>query len=124
MITRDELLTVLAEFNAQSERLEVSQESIEQRFLEIERTVPHASLLELMFWPEIERDAEEIADEALFREHLWLEGGEMALLRHIRSQMQRAISDPAVRGVYRRCALETLDRVEEEIEKIEGQSVH
>lgn len=58
--------------------------------------VPHSYVSALLYQPERERTNEEVADEALLRERMWLEHGEKAVLARIESQLLEALSDPSV----------------------------
>jgi hypothetical protein len=63
-----------------------------QRYLNsIKELVPNSLFIDIYFYPEIERTAEEMAQEALLRERIFVEGGKEALNEHIKKSYYKAL---------------------------------
>lgn len=62
----------------------------------VKALAPHARISDLIFYPERERTAEEIADEAVERERVWNEGGDPELNKRIADQMEAALKNVEV----------------------------
>ena len=55
---------------------------------------PTADVSDLIFWPDRERTEEEIADEVLYRQQLFDDGGAEAVRAHILSLAKAVMADP------------------------------
>lgn len=62
----------------------------------LDRAVPHADISDLIYYGERDRTHEEIVDEALVRERIWAEDGEVAVRARIEAQLLEALADPTV----------------------------
>lgn len=62
----------------------------------VKALAPHARVLDLIFHPERERTAVDIADEATERERVWHEAGDAALNKRIADQMETALKNTEV----------------------------
>jgi hypothetical protein len=90
----------------------------------LDTLVPHANISDLIFWGEKERSDEEIATEALLREAIWHEGGDLSLLLHVRSQLQLGLSDTSAKSVHRNYATQMLPKITAEIRRLESGTRH
>jgi hypothetical protein len=58
------------------------------------KNLSHSDIVNLIFWPDRKRSDEEIADEAILRDELWHEGGDVAVRGHLRTQAENVMADP------------------------------
>ena len=63
---------------------------------ELRELAPHAYLSDLVYYCERDRTDEEIADEALLRERIWVEREEDALRDHIEAQILSTLADKSI----------------------------
>ncbi|MFT3727123.1 MAG: hypothetical protein QM759_04800 [Terricaulis sp.] len=107
----------ISEFLLRIERGGNSQDAVGDMMRNLERFAPHSELSGIIFYGEKERTPQEMADEALRRERIWSEGGEVAVRAHIQALMRAALADPAVAGSYRYSAMQVLESIERESER-------
>jgi hypothetical protein len=91
-MTREELIEGLRAI----ERPPASERERNRLILTLDRAVPHASISDLIFYPDKERSHEEIVDEAFLREQLWATGGDPAVRLRVEGQMRAALADPTL----------------------------
>ena len=90
-MTREELIEAIQQLEAAR-----TDEDTAAALARVKRAAPHADISDLVFYGERDRTHEEIADEALLRERIWTEEGEMAVRARIESQLLEALADPSV----------------------------
>jgi hypothetical protein len=118
MIQRDEILNAFGNYELKVSTGRLSDQQADDEFAKVEQLVPHARLSDLCFWGERERTKEEIVDEALFREDLWRNQGDLAVLVHIHAQMQMTLEDPNARELDIVNASQGITDILAEIEKL------
>ena len=64
----------------------VKESSVNALFNDAAKLVPNAYLSDLYFYPEKERNLDDVVEEAMARQELWKTKGEVALLLKIRLQ--------------------------------------
>jgi hypothetical protein len=90
-MTRDELIEAIRQLECAR-----SDADTEAALGRVKSAAPHGRISDLIFYGERDRTHEEIADEALLRERIWAEGGDVALGAHIEAQLLAALADPNV----------------------------
>lgn len=71
----------------------VKESSVNALFNDAEKLVPNAYLNDLYFYPEKERNLDDVVGEAIARQELWNKKGEVELLLKIRLQAQETIEN-------------------------------
>ena len=90
-MSREELIKAIQELErARSDR------DTAAALARVKSAAPHGFISDLVFYGERDRTHEEIADEALVRERIWAEKGEMAVRARIEAQLLEALADPSV----------------------------
>jgi replicative DNA helicase len=123
VLTHCKIVEALDKYHESVANKAFSERDVDDIFDEIGDQVPHANLNDLYFFGESERTHEEIAREALHREHLWQTGGDLALLLYLQSQMEAALADPKTEWLGQRNAKRTLDEVTADIARIKAETM-
>ena len=66
----------------------------------VKDAAPHGYISDLVFYGERDRTNEEIVDEALLRERIWADEGELAVRARIEAQLFEALADPSVPDLH------------------------
>jgi len=104
----DHLLRALAAYHDAVQTKGMTESQVDAVFERAERLVPHANLQDLVFWGERDRDDDEVVEEALYREQLWLSGGDLAVLVREHDLMASALEDATLDYRFRDYAEERL----------------
>lgn len=120
---RDAIKAALAAYEAALAAHKPERE-IDAHFDIIDELVPHGRFTDIYFYPERDRTIDEMIDEALYREELWKQGGEMAILLHIRKLMMDALEDGTAEYSFLHCAKVGLARTERALEEIQQGTRH
>ena len=91
-MTREELIQAIGAL----ENHRLPELERDRLLLALVRAVPHASISNLIYYPERDRSQEQIVEEALLRERLWADGGDSAVRRRVEGQMHAALADPTL----------------------------
>lgn len=94
-MTREELLQAIQRLD-EFEKGPGSEADRDALLSVVVNAVPHSDISALLYQPERERTNEEVADEALLRERMWAEQGELAVRTRIEGQLLEALADPSV----------------------------
>ena len=113
--SKDEVLERLRAYHACVQNPACSEREADEIINELHEMTPHANISDLIFWGERERTDEEIATESVYRERVWHEEGELALLMHIRSQLEQSLTDDSIPYVHRNYAEDTLKEISAQI---------
>ena len=122
--TRRSLLSGLEAYDGALADPHTSERAIDQLLSGIAALVPHAEFFGLFFWGERERSRDEIVDEAIARERLWLQEGELALLIYKEAQMRDALNDANRPPWAEQCIESELPLLIEKIASFSGSKSH
>jgi hypothetical protein len=90
-------------------------QDVDQWIHEMGDLVPHGNVSDLLFWGEKERADEEVFEEAIRREFIWRDSGEVSLLVYIEAQLAEALTNPDLSYPCRNYAEIELPRVRKRI---------
>lgn len=121
---RDQLLAKIREYHAYIESDSPKEAIADEMIDELVALAPHATISDLLFWGEKERSDEEVVEEALIREAIWREGGELPLLLHIKVQLEQGLSNTTERPVHRNYAIKMLPKITAEILQLKRETRH
>jgi hypothetical protein len=123
-VDRHALQSGLAAYHRAVADGELAESRLDQMIDDLGAIVPHAGFSDLLFWGERERTDEEVIDEAIRREELWLAKGELSLLVHIETQLRAALEYPDFDEPFRSYAEVELSQVAEKIRALSSGQTH
>jgi len=117
VIERNVLVHEIRGFLSKIEHESVSESALQRAMKNLENLLPHSDISDIVFYGERERTAEEMADEALLRERLWLDGGAEAVTAHIVEEMRAALADPTREVCHHASATTILAGIERQAQR-------
>ena len=111
--TKDNITIEIQTFlNALDEGKFKSDDDVQQYVNKIENMVPNSQFTNILFYGEITRDADEMAEEALIREKIYADGGKSALDNYIRKNCRAVFENPETDYTNLSCAVQILEGIE------------
>jgi hypothetical protein len=120
MTIAEDLKRAIQRYDRAVEDGTLSEAQVDALFNEAENLVPNSRLSDLYFYGERERSHDEVVEEALYREELWKNGGDRAVLLHVQVQARAALDDPASRTTYKIISERVLAGIEQELQELAG----
>jgi hypothetical protein len=114
---RDELVTAILRYEASVHDESASEEEVDRALLAVDVLAPHSYITDLLYGAERERSQSEAIEEALFREHIWHEGGESALYTHMESQLAAALQESLITARQRHYCEKMIEHIRQEMRR-------
>jgi hypothetical protein len=95
-----------------------AEQEIDKWINEMDDLVPHGNVSDLLFWGECERTPDEVFDEAIRREAIWREAGELPLLVYIEALLATSLERADLSYPCKHYAESELSRVRQRIVRL------
>lgn len=115
MPTREELQAAISEYDQAIYNEKIPEREVDDALLRIDALAPHSYITDLLNSGEKERTDQEAIDEALLREQLWREGGDVALYSHMQAQLVSALGDRSLNARRKHYCENMLEHIREKL---------